>query len=145
MNYSKNLTIPVVLTGKPNERTWETENQETGEKRSGSVHVIRGYVVPENPETDPSNIQEIEFSIQSNKAGVAKKNVVDVMDTYYENKAKLAKGEVFVEVEAYMGGRRNKSGTISYFSPWVHDMKIVNVNEETKSNVRAVINKLEQF
>lgn len=147
MNHQNTLKFPVVITSKPYERSWESKevDAQTGKKKTGSVSVIRGILIPENAEADPSTLKEVEFNISTNKNYGAKKSAFDIMDVYYENKDKFAKGEVYAEVETYMGPRLNNQGVVSFFSPWIHDLKIVNTNEEDKSLVGVVTTRGEQL
>jgi len=144
MNFNQVCEIPVVLKGKPYPRKWETIDKETGEKKEGSVHVIRGTLIPNNPNTDPALLREIEFNINGRKIGDTKKDSMDIMELYLINKEKLDKGEAYAVVKTYMGPRSGKDGIVTFFSPFVNDMKIVTPDEDEKPLIKAALNTKEE-
>lgn len=130
----------VLMVNKPHERVWETKNSETGAvEKTGSVHVIRAVAIPTDPNVDRTKVQLIDFNVNTNKTGVSKKNLSDILELYFENKAKLVKGEMYVTIEAYMGGRSNKDGIVTFFSPWVNDIALKQVTESEKPLVDAAL------
>lgn len=145
MNFQTTMNIPVIPVSKPTERTWEIEDKQTGQKRTGSVHVMRALMIPSNPEADPSSIKEVELNINTSKTSLGcKKNISDMVELYFENKSKFDNGEAYLNVETYMGPRMNK-GVVTFFSPWVNDATIVQANDESNPYIKAVRRKEEQL
>lgn len=146
MKTSNICKLHVIPTGKPSERTWQSKEADpkTGIKREGAVPVLRATMIPQNPGIDPSRIQEIEFNINATKNGISNKNIADIAEIYYENKADFESGKAYLEVATYMAPRISGGGVCGFFTPWINDAVVVKTSEEDIPFVMAALSRDEQ-
>jgi len=145
MNFQSTCKISVIPTSKPYERTWETTDKVTGQPRQGSVHVMKGVIIPQNPDADPCTLKEVEMNINTSKTGIAKKNISDMVEIYFENKRDFEDGKAYLEIETYMGPRTNRDGIVTFFSPWINNAQVLKPSEEDVPHIKAALRRGEGF
>lgn len=134
MKVQSTCKFPVLITN-VDKKPWKVVDKETGAERSGTFNILRGVMIPENPEIDPALLREIEFSIHDNSPETM--GVAEVSKVFWKNEDKFKKGEVYAMVETYMSPKIMKDGFISMFSPYVNNVELITPSDEDRPRVIA--------
>lgn len=137
MKEDKMITEYLVLTNEPQTKTVHYKDN------TYTSDVLVGLKIPSSTKVDPSKVSkcEIKFSPNMNIPGV-KKSALDVAKMFYQNEEKLRNGELYAKVDCYMSPR-SRDNVVQNYVPYLNDIELVAVSEETKPYIDAAIRSID--
>lgn len=133
MNIDQVCKISLLVTSPPGKRSYEyTDNR--GIKRKNEKPVLRGTLIPSDPNATQASLKKAEFSITEASDSGAKKNTVDITMLYAKHQDKLDNGEAYMVAEVFMGPNINRqSGMVTMYIPTINDVEVLFPTNETEA------------